>query len=314
MRASQLILAICLALLTSGCAGVADPSAAQNPNTAPETSGTPGIVEVLGGDEQALRELLGRRLHYGGPQDSTVVYVGTLPNSSPMDLPIPDDWRILGSVVRSGGRVDGTELYLEAGPPPEQVLEFYREQLPDAGWSEPEEPGPSSGFLSEPFHHASFCHEGEDTSLWVSAQQTVIGTTDVTISIQPNTDFSVCTQAYGPGSEDRIEKLLPALTSPPGAQVDSGSMSSGSDEGDMSAVLRSDHSATELADHYRIQLEDMGWEMAESGSAEGSAWSFWQIESEDVERWVGTLLILESAVAKNGRVAWFRIELAEPDS
>lgn len=314
MRAWQVILAICFALLTVGCSGVVDRSASHNPISAPEISGTPGIVEVLGGDEHSLRELLGRRLHYGGPQDSTVVYVGTLPDTLLMDIPIPDDWRVLGSVVRSGGRVEGIELFLEAKSPPDEVLAFHRERLPDTGWSEPEEPGPSSGFLSEIFHHASFCHEREDASLWVSAQQSVVGTTDVTISIQPNTDFSVCSQAYGPGSEDRIEKLLPALTSPPGAQVDSGSMSSGFNEGDMSAVMRSDHSAAELADHYRIQLEDMGWEMAESGSAEGSAWSFWQIESEDDERWVGTLLILESAVAENGRVAWFRIELAERDS
>lgn len=148
----------------------------------------------------------------------------------------------------------------------------------------------------------------------ISAQQSGDGTPDLTINIQPNTEFPVCSQAYGAGSEDRIQKLLPGLTCPPGAQVDSGSMSSGFHEGDMSAVMRSDHSAIELADHYRIQLEEMGWEKAESGTADGSAWSFWQIESEDDERWVGTLLILESAVVENGRVAWFRIELAGEDS
>lgn len=114
MRASQVVLPLCLTLLTVGCSAVADRSAAQYPFSAPEIGGTPGAVEVLGGDEQALRELLGRTLHYGGPQDSTVIFVGS--------CPIPSRWtsqsrRTHTSSARCCGAGTGSPEPSCTGPP-----------------------------------------------------------------------------------------------------------------------------------------------------------------------------------------------------
>ena len=54
-------------------------------------SGTPGAVEVIGGDEASLRELLARALHYSLPEGGdTFIYVGGLPPELPVELPFPE--------------------------------------------------------------------------------------------------------------------------------------------------------------------------------------------------------------------------------
>lgn len=273
-------------------------------------SGTPGAVEVRGGDEAALREFIGRVLNYGGVQGgSTVVLVGELPNSLPFSLPIPDGATVLGSVVHEDPDSGSTELYLDADLSPEKTIEFYRVQLAGDEWSEPEGASSSAGFVSEPFVSGNFCHGPTQAGLWVSAFSTIEGTTDLRLNVQRPNEYSICKQDYSQGYVDRVQQIMPTLASPPGSQVQTGGLSSSGTEGTMSATVNTSLSPSELLAYYDQQLEDSGWRRSGSESSDEAAWSFWTTETKEAQTWIGTLLLFQSHLHPDELLSWFVVEL-----
>ncbi len=323
MSTKTIVIGLCLVVLLAGCAGESSNGLSVE-ETAPRSetviesetvvyppiTGTPGTVEVRGGDEGALRELLGRVLTFGGPEaGSVLVLVGESPGSLPFSLPLPDNADILGSVLREERAFYGTEMYLHVELTPEQTMDFYRQNLDGDDWRLPEEPGSSSGFISEPYPSGTFCHIPTGASVWINAFRLDEGTTDLRLSIQTANEYSICEQDYGSGYEDKVQRILPLLAAPPGAMVKSGGMSSGGNEGDMSAIVQTELSAEELATYYGNQLLDVGWTGAGSGSSEVASWSFWKLVTDEDETWIGTFLVFESTVKAEEFFAWFRIEL-----
>ncbi|MGH2606810.1 MAG: hypothetical protein ACRDG5_09495 [Anaerolineales bacterium] len=322
MKRRIVALLVAFAWLAAGCGLQGAPPTTEAPQAQGEVvqqeqvvsiplSGTPGAVEVIGGDEASLRELLARALHYAYPEGGdTFIYVGGLPPDLPVEMPFPEGTRVIGTVDR--GRKMGTELFLDADMSPEEAIAFYQEELGALGWVSPEDAYPQTGFVSESFPSLSLCEGGGEAFLWVSASESSQGTTDIRLNLQAAPEYSPCKAGYGPGYEDRIQGLLPALTSPAGATVRSGGSSSGADEADISASIRTGLSAADLADHYHGQILENGWIEVKRASGEGAAWSFWEREV-DGEKWVGTLLVLESPAVEDQIFAWFRIELVPED-
>ena len=56
---------------------------------------------------------------------------GQLPDLLPVDIPIPEGSRILGSLIRNPENID---MLLNAQLSPEQVLSFYRQGMEAKGW------------------------------------------------------------------------------------------------------------------------------------------------------------------------------------
>ena len=108
-----------------------------------------GPAQVIGGDEAALREFIGRTLDYPSPEatDGVTVLIGALPEGLPLELPIPEGSRVIGSTIR-GSEMEGTEIILDVDMPPEGVLGFYQEQLLQAGWEEAPQQPYGGGFVS----------------------------------------------------------------------------------------------------------------------------------------------------------------------
>lgn len=321
-------LLVLLPWLVSGCGARAVPAATEAPDTQEESvqgeqvvqreqivsipvSGTPGAVEVIGGDEASLRQLLARALHYAYAEGGdTFIYVGSLPPELPVDLPLPEGSRVIGTVDR--GRTVGTEIFLDADLSREEAIDFYQEQLGVLGWVSPEEAYPATGFVPESFPSLTLCQGEGEASLWLTASESSEGTTDLRLNLQAAPEYSPCKGGYGPGYEERTQELLPALTSPAGATVRSGGSSSGADEADISASIRTGLSAGDLEDHYHGQILEDGWIETKRASGEGASWSFWEREV-DGEKWVGTLLVLESPAVEDQIFAWFRIERVPED-
>ncbi len=323
MKVRAVALVVSFAWLVTGCAQQAVPSTGEGPEPQGEVvvqseqvasiplSGTPGAVEVIGGDEGSLRELLARALHYASPEGGdTVIYVGALPTDLAVELPLAEGTRVIGSVVR--GKAIGTDIFLDADMSPGEAIEFYREELNGLGWVSPEEAYPATGFVSESFPSLSLCKGERVASLWATAWETQEGTADIRLSLQMAPEYSPCDAGNGPGYEDRMMGLLPALTSPAGSTVRSGGSSSGSDGADISATIRADLSAEALADHYYGQILENGWAEVGRASGDGAAWSFWK-RNLNGESWMGTLLVLESPAVEDQIFAWFRIERVPED-
>jgi hypothetical protein len=319
MQTVRLAAACCLGLALSGCGLAAQPAelgeqaggqvvSVEGQALVPvPVSGTPGVVVVRGGDEQALRDLLGRALGYPGDAGGdTLILVSSLPDELPLGLPMPDDVRVLGSVVR--GEPQGMELYLETDISSEAVLEFYARAMEDLGWtSPPSEQG--GGFTSAPAFASTFCNDADGTIVWLSAFPTVEGATDLRLSLQSPQPYSPCSAAYGAGGMDPVATIIPSLSSPAGSVVQGGGMSSGGDQGDMSATVQTSLSAAALADHYRGQLVDQGWDLTGEGSGGEAAWSYWRMASQADRTWAGTLFVLRSTAVDDQVIAWFRVEL-----
>lgn len=278
-----------------------------------DSSGGPGRVEVIGGDEEALRDFIGRYINPGfpgAPGGTTQVFIGTLPTDLSFDMPLPDNARVVASVVHPEP-LEATEILLDVDLPPDEVIALYDDEL--TGWHTIEFPGPrgafvSQLFVSQPIERAHFCQDEGDTTLILMAWESESGRTDVRLDIVPTDEYSFCAQQDFTDPED--PDLIPALVAPEGVIMGlglSGGGSSGSDQY-ISATLESELSADELAIHYASQLEEAEWQLVEDGSSGSSAWSTWLLSDDDGDEWAGVLIVLEDTGVPGNRFTWVRIE------
>ena len=269
---------------------------------------TPGEVEVVGGDDESLREFIGRALtrrYPGAEEGDTRIMIGLLPDDLPFDLPIPEGSRIIGSIVR--GDPTGTEIILDVPLNPEEVINFYHEALIEEGWVVPPEQAYGYGFVSEPWPSQTFCYNDDEVVLAMSAVEISDEPTDVRINIQSPAQYSPC-GPEGVHWMDESYGLIPTLTSPPGALVLSGGSGSGQIEASVTASLKTDLTAEDLANHYGVLLSEASWTPGERGTSEQVSWSSWTIKDEDGDEWGGVLIILESPSDPEKRYAWFQID------
>jgi len=303
-------------LAAAGC------SRAGQPNGQPEgevqgrtvsvvTGGVPGAgeAEVIGGDEAALREFVGRALQYIGEGEATTVLIGALPDDLPFELPLPEGSRVIGSTVRSS-QAGGTEVILDVDMPPEAVVTFYQEQLLQGGWEEAPDYGSGVGFVSASWPSTVLCLNQDEAQISINALAVPDKATDVRLHIQSPVRYSSCDpQVYGP--YDEASAMIPELIAPEASVVQSGGSSSGDGMADTSASLTTDLSPAELAESYADQLREAGWIQIAREAAEELAWSTWSTTDEEGQQWAGMLLVAANPVVSDRVFAWFRVERAE---
>jgi hypothetical protein len=150
--------------------------------------------------EVTLRELAIRLLspRYPGAESMQVTDLlpGQLPPSLPIELPLPADVRLIGSVLR--GR-DSTTLF-DTQQTPEQLLAFYHERMSALGWTEQEQflPTYGGGFVqATPAHaaHALFLATGHGPSFRLAAAS--LGAANTTDMTEAQLTFEM--QPYHPG-------------------------------------------------------------------------------------------------------------------
>jgi hypothetical protein len=101
--------------------------------------------ETFSNGESRVLELATRLLSDEDPVARAVlkprIFVGRLPEDMPVEIPIPDNFAMVGSLVRSEPDPHGeptVEVVLDARMPAEQVRDAYRAQMSAAGWEAPE--------------------------------------------------------------------------------------------------------------------------------------------------------------------------------
>ena len=272
-------------------------------------SGGPALneSEVVGGDEAALREFIGRALtyHYAGATGGTTVLIGGLPENLGFDLPVPEDSRVIGSIVR-GTLEGGTEIILDVDLAPEEALAFYREQLLQAGWEEQTEQAYGGGFVSGSWPSTTFCLNENDAVIFLSAYAPPSLPTELRLNIQQEAQYSACLAQ--PMGMDEASGLIPSLVSPPDSLIQSGGGSSGEGMAETSAVLRSNLSTGALAEQYAAQLLEAGWKPLAQDEEPELAWSFWSVADAEGQDWSGLLLIFKSPIVPEKVFASFRVD------
>ena len=257
--------------------------------------------------EPTFEELATRLLEpsYSGSSELVGVelFLGGLPDELPLDLPMPEGARIVGSAVRDGETI---EIVLDARMAPSEAIEFYREHMTSANWTETEIPGTSRGFApSDPT--ATFCQGRKNPSLTIIAHP-VEGGTDLRLNVNSDPQYSPCRQATE--YEDWL-RPIPKLTSPDGAKHirESFTSSDGSSVG-ISATLETEMNSSALSAHYGDQLKAVGWTLQDRRVSGPSAWSTWTFEDEDGLFWNGFFLALDLPGSANERFVMMQASLS----
>jgi hypothetical protein len=286
------MLLLTLVLLLIGCAGQATEQVA---GPATPTGGEAGF-QVL------VQRLLARR-YAGTPAPEEVqLLVGQLPAELPIEIPLPDDAWVVGSLVHSGVE---TEIVLDASQMTDQVLDFYREALTAEGWvafDYPMQGGFAPGIGRTGL---TFCSETQDLVLWVGAYQMEDGSTDVRLDLRTEPRLASCTK--DPGTP---EHPIPFLEDPPGAQQITTGFGSSTDGFSAEVTLRTDLDAAVLEAHYAAQLEGAGWIRSDGAPARPLVWSAWTFQDEGGRDWQGLLLAMEMAEVPDRGFVYLRVDLA----
>jgi len=268
-------------------------------------TGEPTTVEIVGGDEAALREFITRWMSapYSGQQgDHITIYLGSLPPDLPYTLPIPERARLIASVQQT--RFDFLQLILDVPLSLEEVVSFYEQSLLETGWQAATNIGQGGGFVSAEMG-LTYCL-GEEKYLNLQAGPISESTTDVRMYVQGTEGYSPCRPASG--YEDGISPLIPTLKNPPGSSMTGGGGGGSSDtDAYTEANLQTELPASEVAAYYHEQLQTVGWTLLESGGAEGHAWSYWSLTDEKGEEWFGTLILTKVPPSSDELFAYIRV-------
>lgn len=315
------LILVCLALI--GCVPVeaADTDATADLSVAPQSEtvveeinldeSVGGQVEIIGGDEESLREFIQRYfspIYPGSGEDERKILIGSLPDDLPIDLPLPEGAQVVASVQEPSAF---TQVILDASQTPEEVEAFYTQSLSELGWQPAPEHQPGGGFVSSGDLGGRFCLGDGDAYLEVGSLEMPDGLTDVRLTLQAPVKYFPC-QEQDAGYMDAGSRIIPSLEAPQGVQIPSSGAGSSSDGSAYNtADLETNLSIDELLMHYNAQMEQAGWELVDQGTSEVVAWSAWNLIDEKGDKWGGNLIVMENRLGSDRRVAIVSVEKVE---
>lgn len=245
---------------------------------------------------------------------------GQLPDQLLVDIPFPEGCRILGSLIRNPGSIT---ILLDTSLSPEQVLTFYRQHMPTAGWQTPDIYRPDrGGFIPSGSRSrgevVTFYQNLRDSALTINAPgsssdwdddsdrrrtgpaltiNAFAGKdkgTDLRLSLEMN---RLLPAGQPPFSHRRgrgrdLFSRLPALEAPEGANQIGGGSSGSLNSVQAEATLETNHDLSTLAAYYKRQLEQAGCALTGEGQNGPVAWNSWTLKDDD-EQWHGFFIILK---------------------
>ncbi len=278
-----------------------------------------GGEQRSGQDERGLRELALRLAATPSPdmppaEREPQLFIGHMPPNLPVELPLPEGSRIVGAVV---GRA--TVIYLDVDLPAKAALDFYRERMMAAGWSEPQMPGMRhGGFVPSffpPAHRALLCKSEQGPGMTVIAYGAPGKTTDVRVELDTYAEHpeqSPCAQQRRMREHmgHQMWDIFPPLVPPSGAQQQPQGGGGGGDHWYTSAALQSDQALGDIWVHYDAQLQDAKWTRTTSGESGPVAWSTWTFTDDEAESWRALFFILQEPDEPNAYHLFLRAKSA----
>ena len=262
-------------------------------------------------DTATLQVLLQRLVGYsypGAPTQQAQIYVGKLPEKLPVDIPLPDGSRVIGSVVRGD---ESIQIVLDASQRPDLVLDFYRQQMQAAGWSPQDQSAtPSGGFVPPSLAAGvTYCQSRAGPALFINASADPGQTTDVRLTLNTSkTQGYPCSQQ--PGSGPISNQLIPRLVAPSGArQVEGGSGGSSNGSSYNTATYTTDQNAAMLASFYGDQLTQASWTKLDAGQSGPVSWSTWSLQDKQGTSWQGVFFALDLPGKPSRAFVYVRVDL-----
>lgn len=260
----------------------------------PHTTPTP--ADSAANDDATFRKLAMRLIaarYPAPPGESLRLLVGQLPPDLPFDLPLPEGTRVLGSLLQGDAHIANMVLMTDLLP--DQVVEFYRERLKAAGWSEEESMGQQRGFVQSGSMSpslAQFFLGDTGPLLIVTSFSDPDGRSTAEVLLNPGGRGSSFARRRMGAAHD-VWSVLPTIRPPAGARQSVEGASGGNDRVISTARLETALDLSTLAVHYHTQLEYGGWERTDAGESGPIAWSAWTFTDEQGEPWRGLFFILK---------------------
>jgi hypothetical protein len=270
-------------------------------------------------EEKQLEQLILRLLTspYDQRNQKPHIFFGKLPENFPLDVPLPEKSRVLGTLARSEAHI---EILLDSDLTRDEIQIFYRTQLARRDWIEPGDNFLRShmgGFASSQFfnpnNHLTFCQGEQGPTLHLITLQSEKATTDIRLNISLDSESNPYAQEkrmkrhMPPGWQE----IIPTLTAPKDAEQRMMNGSGGGDytERNAGATLRSELALDILAKHYGEQLSKAGWLQSDAGENGLLAWHTWTFMTEDQEAWKGLFFILKRPDEEQDHMLFVRAEL-----
>lgn len=295
-----------LALVLSSCANINKNAQDDTPteNTSNESVSEKSF-EVVGGDEETMREFIKQWLipvYPDGSNQDVTVYISSMPENIPYDLPAPDGARVIGSIT---GNWTDYLLIFDSSLSSKSIHEFYAQSLIEKGWHEAPTQE-SGGFTSQSDLYSGYCYKDDIAFLSVETPSLPDRKTGIRLSLDITPDTYMCNPDSNFGAP--YTGLIPSLNAPNGMMVQGGSSSAGDIDAEVTATLKGNLSEIELAEFYNEQLLTAGWTIQNSDNGGGSAWSNWTFKDEKETNWIGTLIVIKASPDSDTLFALLRIQ------
>lgn len=291
-KSCLLLVLIVLGLLIMGCSELKTIETS-TPTSTPEQQVNSGASSEDEYSKDDMIRLLKRLVSSPVTEEEPSYYPAELPGSLPVEVPVPSDAGVIGSVVR--GDRENFEVILDVPKESEAVLEFYRDTLNETGWVNKSGEAPSGGGFTHGFDRATFCrNESSGPGLYIYTEQEEDGVTGVRISLDNSSQSYMCQDRGFPGGEREIPSLKPPEDVDvvyTGSGSSSGTRFGGHSTEDSEAVLKTELSPGELEAHYRELLQEAGWELQEKQETEDFAYSTYNFTDEQDNQWRAGLTV-----------------------
>lgn len=275
----------------------------------------------ISNEENQIEQLALRLLVYpGDPRTNKPrLFLGTIPDTLPVAIPLPEKSRALGTLARSEEQV---EIVLESELKPEEIVAFYRARLKETGWNELEDDmmlPHTGGFLHgnfSPHSHITFCQGPDGASLMLSIMQFEARGADIRLHLNLGREGNPCARQEKPRRQMHrhgIYDIIPMLVPPHGMQQHSGSGGSSDNEAYTTATLKTDLELDAVAKHYATQLLQAGWTQTAEDISGPVAWCTWKFTDEEQEPWTGLFFILKTPEKQNEYFLYIKVEWVRPE-
>jgi hypothetical protein len=259
-----------------------------------------------------LLELAQRLLTYPHPEGpmSVDLFLGRLPDSLALEVPLPPDARLLGSALHSQrGRPTQMQAVLDAGRDPQVVVAAYERQLADSGWNAFEGyGGMGGGFVPAGIGLGrSFRRGDQGPMLMVTVSGDELKPTDLRLRL----DWEIIRHLPEMRQHGRPEgaERMPALHPPAGLPMRGGGGGGGGGAWYSQASVETDQPVADLESHFDEQLQRAGWQRIAGSADDVVAWTSWQLPGEG--DWRGILIVL-AAFGPAERALYLGIEASDP--
>jgi hypothetical protein len=262
-------------------------------------------------DSRDIEALCMRLLEYPHPDGPTSVALNVrqLPDSIAADIPIPSDWRVVGSALYAQrGRPTRMEAVIDAPNSFADLVGPFQKALGASGWTVLDSSGPMhGGFVSSDLGESRRFRRGEQGPVlsirWVTREGVQ---TDLRLRLDWDARRYLSRARHmRPDGAER----LPSLSAPADARLRGQHGGGGSGHWTSESTIETDWPVGKTETHFAGQLARAGWKRLGGSVDDTVGWSSWQLPGDG--NWQGLLLVL-AAFRQGEQSLTLRVEQREP--